>query len=96
MAKAAMQISVVVTIVAIVSAFYLPDRTPNGLLPAVYCGGFFWFANKYQLKRFERHIKSGGRQQSNWRVAGIGFACLAGVLAAIFALVLLFPNVLPQ
>ncbi len=95
MAKVAMQISVVVMIVAFVLAFYLPERTPNSLLPAAYCGGYLWFANKYQLKRFERHIESGGLKQSNWRVAGIGIACLVAVLAVLFALVMYFPGALP-
>ncbi len=99
-AKAAIQISAAVTVALFVLAMFLPDNTPNSLLPGIYCAGYLWFANKYQLKGFERHIESGGAKQSNWRVAGIGVACLVGVfavfLAILFAIVLIFPNALPD
>jgi hypothetical protein len=95
-AKVTMQISAALTIIVFILAYYLPERTPSSLLPAAYCGAFLWYANKYQLKRFERHIEAGGPQQSNWRVAGIGIACLIAVLAALFALILMFPDWFPE
>ncbi len=96
MARAAIQISAVVTVVVFILAIYLPERTPNSLLPAAYCGGYLWYAKKYQLKRFEKHIESGGLKQSNWRVAGIGVACLVALFAVLFALILVFPSAFPD
>ena len=95
-AKATIQVSIALTVTVFVLAFYLPERTPTSLLPAAYCGLFLWYANKYQLKPFERHMAAGGPQQSNWRVFGIGVGCLVGVLVVLVVLIVMFPNWFPE
>ena len=94
--KTTIQISIAATVVVFILTFYLPEKTPNSILRAACYGAYLWFANKYQLKRFERHIEAGGPKQSNWRVAGIGIACLVGISVALFALILIFPDWFPE
>lgn len=68
----------------VVLALILPDRFPNSVLAVAYVLGTRAAADRAQGAEIAAHVAGGGAHQSNWRVVGIGLACLAGFLAVFF------------
>ena len=73
-------------------------RVPSSVLPAVYTVTLHQQAKLLQGARFDAHMKVGGLKHSNWRVVGIGLACLVAVVlfAALLGLELAFPGTLAE
>jgi len=85
------------TVAVFVLAFVLPENFPNSVLPAAYTVALHRVAMHTQGTLFDAFIESGGSKHSNWRVLGIGLACLVGVMAALFVVAaLLPPDMFPQ
>jgi hypothetical protein len=67
-------------------AFLLPSGAPSGpigLLPILVVRGI---AQRRQRALVDAHVASGGKRASSWAAAGIGLACLAGILVCLFAI----------
>ena len=56
-----------------------------GLVPL---GLMIWYAEAQQGARFKQHLERGGRRASHWHAIGIALATAAGILGAIFTVVL--------
>ena len=80
------------TIAVMVVAFLLPEGFPNYILPLAYTGIMSWIVKEIHSAGYDKHIRQGGAKGSNWRVAGIGFACLVGIFVVIFILLMLIPS----
>ena len=91
-AKVVLQLSIAATILVLALAFALPEQTPSSLLPAIYAGAFYYFANEYQREAYTAHIEAGGAKQSNWRVAGVTIAGFFAVFTAVVALAIVLPD----
>ncbi|MCG8590775.1 MAG: hypothetical protein MJE66_15905 [Proteobacteria bacterium] len=83
---------VVASVLVMVLGFFLPERVPDSALPAAYTIALQQLASRTQGAEIETFLASGGSKHSHWRVAGIGAACLAGILAALFAVLLALPE----
>lgn len=90
--SAALYWGVALTAAVLVIAFFLPENTPNYLVPGIYTLAYQQFAKRTQGEFFESFCSSGGLKHSNWRVLGIGVACLTAVFGLLFAVLLLLPQ----
>jgi hypothetical protein len=71
------------TLCSVGLAYALPEWTPNFLLPGLYVLAMYQAARAFQGKRLEDHLKEGGKDKSNWNVAGVGSGTLALVIVII-------------
>jgi hypothetical protein len=72
--------------------FFLPDRFPNSVIPAIYTVGLLQAAKRMHGMTVARHISAGGRLGSWWSVVGISLLILIIVCAAVFGVVFLLPD----
>jgi hypothetical protein len=85
----------IATIVVVVVAFLLPERTPNVLWPIIYSVAIYLFAQARFGATVERHLADGGHRGSWWRVVWVSLLFCLGILAVLFVLILLFPSLVP-
>jgi len=88
----ALVLGIVVTVGMFILLFMLPDeissKIPNMALPALYTGLTYALVEKFQGKEIKAHKEQNGKFYSAWRAAGIGFACMVVIFAAVFCFVL--------
>jgi hypothetical protein len=73
-------------------AFLVPDRFPNWPIPLVYTVLVYQFAESTQSRLVNERRQRGAALYSNWRVAGIGFTCLVGMVAVLFGYLAVAPD----
>jgi len=85
-ARQSLWIGVGASVALVALGFVLPERFPSIALPAAYSLGIHYYAKQIFARSFEQHRAQGGLKGSWWTVIGIAFACVLGVLAALFVL----------
>jgi hypothetical protein len=78
------------TVVSMVIAYLLPDKTPNVILPLMCSLVARMYTDMNFGKTLKTHFATGGPRGSWWRVVGISLLFALGVLAVITVVVLLF------
>ena len=81
----------VATVLVVIVAFLLPERTPNIVWPLAYSIGIYYFAQARFGSTVERHLAEGGKRGSWWRLVGISLLFMLGVVALALVALLLFP-----
>jgi hypothetical protein len=92
-ASTAMWRGIVLTTAVFVLAYFLPERTPNILLPLAYSVLIYIYAQSVFDKPVKLHLESGGRRGSWWEVIGIGIATMALVVILAFAVIYLLATI---
>jgi hypothetical protein len=80
-----------VSIMLLVGAYFLPDSTPNSVVPIAYTIAMFNLATRLQGNIFTTHLQNGGRAASNWKAAGVGFLALLMILGLVFIVCIFLP-----
>jgi hypothetical protein len=76
----------VATVLVFVVALLLPDRFPNSVLPLAYTLALQAVATRLQGANVQAQLTAGSRHHSNWRVLGVGVACLAATILVLLVL----------
>lgn len=81
---------IVSTIVLMIVSFWLPEKFPSSLLPAVYCVTMRQTVIQLQGGAIDNYLKAGGGKGS-WAIAVItGIVCLIVILGIVFGFVTMF------
>jgi hypothetical protein len=82
-ARRSLWLGVVATIVLLASAFFLPDKFPNAIVPAAYGFAIERYASRSFGAAYDKHIAAGGAKGSWWAAIGVGFASFLVVLGLL-------------
>src|SRR5262245_27211345 len=77
------------TVLVMALAFVLPDGTPSSVVPIAYSIGVRALAEQVFGARVKDHTSAGGQLGSWWRVVGISFLFVLGLVVVAFAVGLL-------
>lgn len=80
---------IVSTIVLMIVSFWLPEKFPGSLLPAVYCVTMRQTVIQLQGGAIDNYLKDGGK--GSWAIAvAIGIVSLIVILGIVFGFVMMF------
>ncbi|MBB4801979.1 hypothetical protein HNP37_002040 [Flavobacterium nitrogenifigens] len=85
-------ITVVSTILITIIAFNIPENFPSVVFPAVYAFITSFIIQTYQEKDIEKHVNNGGEFFNGWRVFLISIISVVILLAIIYAIAYLLPQ----
>ena len=83
---------VAITFAVFTLALFLPEDSPNALVPGVYTLAYQQFAKRTQGELFDSYCSAGGRKHSHWRVFGIGTVFLIVVIGLMIAILSALPE----
>jgi|SRR6516165_5607473 hypothetical protein len=95
-ATAAVIWGIVITAVIMIVCFFLPEKFPNSVIPAVYTVSMYQFVKHRQAEALSEHVKHGGSLASAWAAAGIGLVWLCLLLLLCFGVFFVIDMIQPN
>jgi hypothetical protein len=86
-------LGVAATVVVFVTAYYLPKRFPNVVLPLAYSFALYQYALFLFKGAYDKHLAGGGRQGSWWMVVAVSVHAILVILGIAIAIALAVPSV---